>query len=114
MVKKYNQQIIEYSKKKWGGDYDPANISISNMVFRENGLGTEAAYAMEKWIAEQDSLRNWRISSGSSSPKVQWVIAKYYGRNEEASIFEKEISENPAETRFRLLLKTIDMYVKEK
>jgi tetratricopeptide (TPR) repeat protein len=110
MVNKYNQQIIEYSKGKWGGDYDPCNISISNLVFKENGFSTVAADNMEKWMAEQDSLYNWRISPGSSSKKVQWVIAKYYGRNEEASIIGTEISENPAETRFRLLLKAIDIY----
>jgi hypothetical protein len=79
-------------------------------VFKENGFSTVAADNMEKWMAEQDSLYNWRISPGSSSKKVQWVIAKYYGRNEEASIIGTEISENPAETRFRLLLKAIDIY----
>ena len=35
---------------------------------------------MEKWKTEQDSLFNWKISSGSSSPKAQWLISKYLER----------------------------------
>jgi len=107
MVKKCDQQIIDYSLKRWGGDYDPANICIANRVLGENSLGEQASYAMEKWIAEQDSLRNWNISAGSSSPKVRWVIAKYHGDNEQAGMIEKDISETPSEVRFRLLLKTL-------
>ena len=109
MVKKYNQQIIEYSKDKWGGDYDPTNITISNMVFRENGLVSEADLAMEKWMAAQDSLRNWSISAGSGSPRVQWVIAKYQQNEEEVKRIEATISALPGENRFRLLLETLNL-----
>jgi tetratricopeptide (TPR) repeat protein len=109
MEKKCQQQIIEYSRLKWGGDSDPSNICIANQVFVENGLVDEAAIEMKQWIAEQDSLRNWSISAGSSSRKVRWVIARYYGKYVEAKALEEEIASVPTEVRFRLLLKTLDM-----
>ena len=40
---------------------------------------------MEKWITEQDSLYHWNISSGSSSPKAQWLITRYNGEEEKGS-----------------------------
>ena len=44
---------------------------------------------MEKWRTEQDSLFNWKISSGSSSPKAQWLIAGYSGDEEKADELEE-------------------------
>ena len=41
--------------------------------------------AMENGKTEQDSLYNWKISSGSSSPKAQWLIARYHGEDEKAA-----------------------------
>lgn len=110
----YSNQIISYSEKNWKGSGDPLNIYIATMVFDEAGKKQEAALAMEKWKNDQDSLRNWRIASGSLSPRVQWLMAKYHGNKEEYSRLEKEISDIYSETRYRLLLKSINILNSQK
>jgi Tfp pilus assembly protein PilF len=109
MADNYNSQIIQYSGKNWGGDREPSNIFIAYKVFNEAGKHQEAVYAMENWKTEQDSLRNWNISSGSSAPKVQWVLAKCLGEEEKSERLVKEISSGPAENRFRLILRTLSI-----
>ncbi len=103
----YTGKIINYSKKNWGNAMDPANTFIANQVFDDNGKHQEAILAMENWKTELDSLRDWKISLGSSAQKAQWVLAKYRGEEEKAEILEKEIAIIPTENRFRLFLKTL-------
>ena len=69
----------------------------------------DAAFFMERWKTEQDSLRDWKISASSLAPKVQWVVAKYMGDEEKSGKLEKEIANNPSEIRFRLFLKTLNL-----
>jgi len=64
---------------------------------------------MRNWKTEQDSLRNWKISAGSSAPKIQWVFAKCFGEEEIFQKPEKEITFIPSENRFRLFLKTMNI-----
>ena len=64
---------------------------------------------MAKWKTEQDSLFSWKISAGSSSPKAKWLISKYKGDKETASKLEKEISSSPAENRFRLYMRILNI-----
>jgi tetratricopeptide (TPR) repeat protein len=105
----YFQQIISYSEKNWGNSLYPDNIYIANQTFNKQGMQKDAAFFMERWKTEQDSLRDWKISAGSSAPKVQWVVAKYMGDEEKSGKLEKEIADNPSETRFRLFLKTLSI-----
>jgi len=100
-------QIINYSLEHWGISEEPANIYIANQVFNDHGKHQEAILAMENWKTEQDSLHNWKISSGSSAPKAQWVLAKYRCEEEKAEKLEKEITSGPTENRFRLFLRTM-------
>jgi tetratricopeptide (TPR) repeat protein len=100
----YNK-IITYSLKENGQDQEPSNLFIANHILTDHGKKEEADIAMKKWRTEQDSLCNWKISSGSSSPKAQWLIARYLGEDEKAEILEKEIAAVPPENRFRLFLR---------
>jgi Flp pilus assembly protein TadD len=102
-------QIIKYSMKHWGNETDPTNIYISNQVFNDLGKQQEAILSMEKWKSDQDSLRDWKISPGSSAPKVQWVLAKYNCEEEETEKLEKEIASVPTENRYRLFLRTMSI-----
>jgi tetratricopeptide (TPR) repeat protein len=105
----YSDQIINYSLEHWGPAGEPANIYIANQVFNDHGKHHEAILTMENWKTEQDSLRDWKISPGSSAPKAQWVLAKYRREEEKAEKLEKEISSVSTENRFRLFLKTMSI-----
>jgi tetratricopeptide (TPR) repeat protein len=103
-------RIISFSATESGLFGDPLNLFIANRILIDNGKKSEADKAMEKWRTEQDSLSNWNISSGSSSPKAQWLIARYSGEDEKAAALEKEIASVPAENRFRLFLRTYNNF----
>jgi len=109
LAENYSDQIINYSRKHWGNGMDPANITIANQVFNDRGKQKEATLLMESWKAEQDSLRDWKISSGSSSHKVQWALAKCLNEEEKAEKLEKEIASIPNENQFRLFIKTLSI-----
>ena len=102
-------RIIRYSQDHWGNTGEPANTWLSIQVMTDHGKQQTVTRAMDIWKAEQDSLRDWRISSGSASPKVQWVLAKYKGETEKAESLEKDIAAEPGEYRFRLFLKTMSI-----
>ena len=72
----YYQQIIDYSRKHWNAAEDPYNYYFAPALLIAENKPQEAAAALEKWETKQDYLRDWRISAGSSSPGVQWVLAK--------------------------------------
>jgi tetratricopeptide (TPR) repeat protein len=110
----YFQKIISYSEKSWDNSLCPENIYISNQVFGVHGKQTEAAFFMKNWNAEQDSLRDWKISLGSSAPKAQWVLAKYSNDKVKSDKLEKEITAIPIEIRFRLFIKTLSVINQKK
>ena len=110
----YYDTIMNFSLNDGGQNPEPVNIFIKNHVLTDNGKKENVTLAMEKWITEQDSLYNWKISSGCSSPKAQWLIARYRGEDEKAAALEKEISAVPAENRFRLFLRAYDNFNKIK
>ncbi len=110
----YFAGIISYSEKNWHNNVEPANIYISNQVFSKCGKQKEAAFYMENWKAEQDSLLNWKISEGSSATKAQWILTIYNGEEEKSKILEKELTSIPSESRFRLFLKTMAIINQEK
>ncbi|MBK7711729.1 MAG: DUF5107 domain-containing protein [Bacteroidales bacterium] len=92
------------------GQYqEPANIFLANYILTEHGKKEEADLAMGRWRTEQDSLYTWSISSGSSSPKTQWLIARYLGEDQKAAELEKRISSIPTENRFRLYLRVYNI-----
>lgn len=109
MADAYYNQIIQYSVKNWGGGWEPSNIYFAHKVFSETGKQQEAFFALKKWKAEQDSLRNWKISAGSSAQKVQWVYAKCLGEEVASEKMEKEISSDPTENRFRLIMRILSI-----
>jgi Tfp pilus assembly protein PilF len=102
-------RIISYSQDHWGNTGEPANTWISIQVMNDHGKQQTVTRAMDIWKAEQDSMQNWRISSGSASPKVQWVLAKHKGETEKAESLEKDIAAEAGEYRFRLFLKTMSI-----
>lgn len=109
MAENFSDSIIKYSLVKWSGVRDQSNIYIANRVFIEAGKRQTANLAMEKWIHEQDSLSNWKISSGSSSPKAKWLIAKFRGQEAEADSLEKQLLSVPTENLFRLSLIVVEI-----
>lgn len=106
----YYDNIMNFSITEGGQNPEPVNIFIKNNVLTDNGKKEEVTLEMEKWKTQQDSLYNWSISSGSSSPKAQWLIARYNGEDEKAADLEKEISAVPAEHRFRLFLRVYNTF----
>ncbi len=88
---------------------DPVNIYIANQVFNDHGKQQEAILAMKNWKTEQDSLCVWKISAGSSTPKAQWVLAKYRCEEEKAEKLGMEIASISTENRFRLFLRTMNI-----
>jgi tetratricopeptide (TPR) repeat protein len=104
----YNK-IMTFSLNEGGQYGEPVNLFIANHILTDHGKKEEADMAMLKWKTEQDSLCNWQISSGSSSPKAQWLISSYFGEDARASELEKEIVSVPAENRFRLFLRAYNL-----
>ena len=107
-------RIMSFTNNYSGQDQEPVNLFISNSVLIKNGRKEQADLAMKKWKTEQDSLSNWKISSGSSSPKAQWLIASYLGDDKKASELVTEISSAPSENRFRLFLRVYNNFNKLK
>ena len=51
-------------------------------------------------------MRDWRISAGSSSTEVQWVLAKCKKQEEKATKLEARIiSHQSASSKFRIFLR---------
>jgi hypothetical protein len=96
--------IIGYSADHWGSP-EPTNAYIALQLYNQRGKQQDAILAMERWKAEQDSLRNWRISAGSAAPQIQWVLAKYKHEEEKSAKLEKELGYDMNENRFRLVLR---------
>lgn len=103
-----NANIMSYSQREVSQDQEPLNLFITMQVMNDNGRKEEADRMMAKWKTEQDSLYNWKISPGSSSPKAQWVISRYLGDNETASKLEKDLASSFQENRFRLFIRIIN------
>jgi tetratricopeptide (TPR) repeat protein len=102
----YYQQIIDFSRKHWSDTKDPANIYIATRVLNTQGKLQESNAFFKDWEIEQDSLRDWRISEGSSSPEVQWVLAKYNKKEEMAKKLETGIIANQSEnSKFGIFLR---------
>ena len=109
MTDEHINRIMQYSQDHWGNAGEPANTMISVQVMNDQGKQQAVSQAMDNWKAEQDSLRNWKIASGSASPKFQWLLAKYNQETDKAESLEKEIAAEANEFKFRLFLKTISI-----
>ena len=92
----YHQQIIDFSRKHWSDTRDPASIYIATRVLDVQRKTEESEALLKDWEIKQDSLRDWRISGGSSSPEVQWVLAKYYKQEEKAKKLAAGILSRPS------------------
>jgi tetratricopeptide (TPR) repeat protein len=101
----YYTRIMNFSLNVNDQYQDPANLCIANKILTRNGKKAEADLAIGRWKTEQDSLFNWKISSGSSSPKARWLAALTSGDETRARELEMQISSDPAERRFRLFLR---------
>ncbi len=109
----YHQQIIDFSLKHRSDTRDPANIYLATRVLDAQGKPEESEALIKDWEIKQDSLRDWRISGGSSSPEVQWVLAKYYKQKEQAKKLEAGILAHPYRSSkfdiFHRAIRLIDM-----
>jgi tetratricopeptide (TPR) repeat protein len=104
----YYQQIIDFSLKHWSDTRDPVNIYLATRVLNAQGKPEKSEALVKDWEIKQDSLRDWRISGGSSSPEVQWVLAKYYKQEEQAKKLEAGIPARPSEvSKFDIFLRAI-------
>jgi tetratricopeptide (TPR) repeat protein len=107
LAEDYYNQIIDYSRENMNYDMEPVNLFIAIQVLNEQSKFQLAKNLIENWKIHQDSLRNWKISAGSSNLKVQWVLAKYQNKKEKTEELEKEILSINNDNRFRLFLKTL-------
>lgn len=87
----YYQQIVNFTLRQWSDSRDPANIYLASRILDARGQTNLSEALLKEWHIKQDSLRDWRISEGSSSPRVQWVLAKYKKQEEKAKKLEAEI-----------------------
>ncbi len=104
----YYQQIIDYSRKHWNTARDPYNYYFAPALLNTENKPQEAAAALEKWETEQDYLRDWRISSGSSSPGVQWVLAKLNVEGQKVKGLEDEVLEHLPDSKFAIFIRAIN------
>ena len=102
-------RIMSYSQAEIRQEQEPLNLFITSKVLKNKGKKEENDKMISGWKAEQDSLFRWKISAGSSSPKAQWVLSKCQGDNETAAKLEKEIASYPAENRFRLYMRILNI-----
>lgn len=114
LAKEYYDRVISYTCEDPDHNKESMNLFIASQVMKAGGKEKEASGIITKWKTEQDSLRNWRISDGSSSPEARWLIAEYTGDSETADSLGREIASGPAENRFRLYLRTFNYINKNK
>ena len=84
----YQQQIVDFTRKHRTDTRNPAGTFIGTRVLGARGYRDESAALLKDWEIKQDSLRDWRISRGSSSPEVQWVLSKYHKQKQKAEELE--------------------------
>lgn len=104
----YYQQIIDYSSKRSDRD-DPINFYITTMALKAQGKLTESDSAIKKWKAEKGTSGVSRTPGGSSSPAVQWVMAKFNNDEEKAQKLEAEILTGRGSAELRIFLKAIKL-----
>ncbi|MCK5468046.1 MAG: hypothetical protein KAI99_06055, partial [Cyclobacteriaceae bacterium] len=104
----YSKKIIDYSQKHRSTG-DPTNIFIATQVLKAQGKSSEASEAIKSWEIQQDLLRDWRISGGSSSLKVQWVLAKYNKDEEKAKKLEAGLVGNRPNSKFGNFLRAMNL-----
>jgi len=85
----YHHKIATYSldSENWSGSHTLNNY-LGIQILHEAGKTEETSMLVQQWEISQDSLKKWNISTGTSSPEVKWVLAKY--RNEEKAAKEYE------------------------
>jgi tetratricopeptide (TPR) repeat protein len=101
----YYAKIVDYSSRHWSNSDDPVNIYVAAVVLKAQGKNKELASSMKKWEIEMDSLRDWRITEGSSSPIAQWVLAKYYNEEAKALNLKNSMEKNIEMTKFKLFVR---------
>lgn len=101
------QGITEYSSRHWNDTEYPENIYITALVFKQNGKWDQLQDAVGNWEKEKDYLRDWKITEGSSSPEVQWVLAKISNENEKVKKLEDEIIEAQPKGKFSIYLRAL-------
>jgi tetratricopeptide (TPR) repeat protein len=106
---KYYQHIIDYSRNHWNATEDLFNNYFATSTLIAQGESEEAGTYIKNWEKEQNYLRDWKIAGGSSTPEVQWVLAKYYNEKEKAGKLEEEITENRPNSKFSILIRAIKL-----
>ncbi|MFO7671189.1 MAG: DUF5107 domain-containing protein [Bacteroidales bacterium] len=105
----FHQQIIDYSRTHSNAKSDLFNNYLTTATLIAQGKSEEAAAYMMNWEEEQNYLRDWKLGKGSSSPEVQWVLAKYNHEEEKARKLEEEIMENQPKSKFGVLARAIKL-----
>jgi tetratricopeptide (TPR) repeat protein len=108
LAEESREAIIRYGTTAGLQEQDPVNLYISIKLMKESGRADSAGKLMDRWKNVQDSVFIWKISAGSSSPRARWLSAIHEGNEDEAENIAKEISSDPAENRFRLMIKTFN------
>ena len=105
----YFQQIIDYSRNHWNATSDLFNNYFAITTLIAQGKSEEADTYIKNWEKEQNYLRDWKKGPGSSSPEVQWVLAKYNNEEEKARKLEEGITENQPNSKFGILIRAIKL-----
>ncbi len=73
---RYAENISDYTlNASKESNRNALNNYLGVHLLERAGKQEKAAGFLNNWKAEQDSLRNWEITSGSDAPEVQWVLA---------------------------------------
>ncbi len=105
----YDQHIIDYSRNHWNATSDLSSNYFATTTLIAQGKSEEADTYIKNWEKEQNYLRDWKIGPGSSSPEVQWVLAKYNNEEEKAGKLEEEIIDNQPNSKFGILIRSIKL-----
>ena len=114
-AKKSDDQLLAsaVNTNLWTTPKSPLYNYISALALNKKGKSGEANKLITQWKSEQDSLYNWSLSAGSSSPEFRWVMASYNGAKDKADVLEKELIQSPAVNRRKLFFRALKLAGKE-
>ena len=114
-VEAYRQKIKTFSivPERWSRTRSPLNNYIASLAMQSLEERAQLRELMQTWINNMDSLSNWKISRNQNTPEVIWTLSKYANKNADNREIENQMFMAKEETRFRILLNTLEM-MKEK
>ncbi len=104
----YYNKIVTYSLNPdhWNSQYILNNY-LGIQVMQIMDKQEEVTRLFQNWQLTQDSLSNWNIAVGSSSPAFKWVSAKYQNKDSEAEEYKNRLMAENKFNRYDIFFKSV-------